>query len=472
MTVDQDLCFSSAVDLMARMKARDLSPIQLMENTLARIDQVNPTLNCFCFVYPEEALAGAREAEARYAKGGAQPPLLGLPIAFKDLTPTKGKRTTLGSKAFRNWVPDEDAPIVESFKRAGAIIVGKTTTPEFAFGSFTDSPLWGITRNPWNLGRTPGGSSGGSGAAVASGCLSLAEGSDMGGSIRIPASFCGIVGLKPSFGRIPFTAGFSLIEQINHYGPLARTITDARLFLSVAQGPDERDINSNPLPLDFSGALNRSVKGLRLAVSADLNTYALDPDVRAAFGQAIAVLKDAGAEIEEVALPWSRRIGDAWWDYWQVYMATAFGDAYDAYAADLDPRMRLMIENGRRFSAVEHRRIDTLRKELWESLLPIFGRCHALLTPTMAKTAPKVDASDTDFMGEDDKGMVKAIAMTEIFNFIGQCPALSVPIGLDSERLPMGLQIVARRFDDDMALRIGAAVEDFLPPLPRPPEFH
>src|ERR1700757_4100656 len=242
--MDLDLCYMPATEMARRIRDGRLSPVELIDNSLARIAAVNPALNCFCFVYPEEARARARAAEAEAKAGAKLGPLHGVPFAIKDLTPTKGKRTTLGSYAYEHWIPDEDAPIVEALTKAGGIMVGKTTTPEFAYSSFTESPLWGITRNPWDTSRTPGGSSGGSGAAVASGCVPLAEGSDMGGSVRIPASFCGIVGLKPSFGPIPFTILPSIFDSLSHFGPLARTIDDAALFLGITQGPDERDIQS------------------------------------------------------------------------------------------------------------------------------------------------------------------------------------------------------------------------------------
>ena len=201
---NDELRYLSAQEMAARIRDRSLSPVELVESALERIAEVNPKLNCFCFTYPEEALAKAKVAEQAVGSGRALGPLHGVPIAIKDLTPTKGKTTTLGSYAYKDWVPDEDALVVKNLLNAGAIMVGKTTTPEFAFSSLTDTPLWGITRNPWNPDRTPGGSSGGSAAAVVSGCVPLAEGSDAGGSVRIPAAHSGCVGLKPSSGRIPF----------------------------------------------------------------------------------------------------------------------------------------------------------------------------------------------------------------------------------------------------------------------------
>src|SRR5215813_11261834 len=304
---DLELCYTPATELARRMRAKEISPVEAVGNSLARIDEINPKLNCFCFVYPEEALKKARAAEAAVTAGKPLGPLHGVPIAIKDLTPTKGKRTTLGSYTHEHWVPDSDAAIVEKLAGAGAIMVGKTTTPEFAYSSFTESPLWGITRNPWNPERTPGGSSGGSGAAVASGCVPLAEGTDMGGSVRIPAAWCGIVGLKPSFGRIPFTILPSQFDSLSHFGPLARTVDDAALFLRATQGPDERDIQSNGTPLRLTGSQPASIRGMRLALNIDLVCYAVDPEVEAAVCEAASALSAAGATVEEVTIPWTRR---------------------------------------------------------------------------------------------------------------------------------------------------------------------
>ncbi len=468
--VDLELAYLPAVELARRIATRELSPVEVMTNTLARIEQVNPQLNCFCFTYPEEALERARAAEAAVARGTALGPLHGVPIAIKDLTPTRGKRTTLGSYAYEHWVPDEDAPIVEALLGAGAILVGKTTTPEFAHAGFTESPLWGITRNPWNPAVTPGGSSGGSGAAVASGCVPLAEGSDMGGSVRIPAALCGCVGLKPSFGRIPFTILPSQFDSLSHFGPLARTVADAALFLKVTQGPDERDIQSLKPALDLPVPPPDSVRGLRLALTLDLGFYHVDPEVAANTCAAAAALAEAGAEIEEVELGWSREIVDAWNAHWGVYLAAFFGDALPQYRARMDPRVVSLIEAGLAMSAVDFKRLEFIRTEQWKRLYPILERCDALLCPTMALPAPPVERNDKDFDFEDEEGRYHGLDMTSVFNFVSQCPALSVPSGFTAGGLPTGLQIVARRIDDLTALTIGAALEAVRPwSLRRPP---
>ena len=462
-TIDLDLCYTPATELARLVATKKLSPVELMRNTLARIEAVNPTLNCFCFVYPQEALELAEAAEAAVMRGQPLGPLHGVPFAIKDLTPTRGKRTTLGSKAYETWVPDHDAPIVEALDGAGGIMVGKTTTPEFAYSSFTDSPLWGFTRNPWNPAKTPGGSSGGSGAAVASGCVALAEGSDMGGSVRIPASFCGIAGLKPSFGRIPFTILPSQFDQLSHFGPLARTVSDVALFLSITQGPDERDIQSLKPALDVKFPVPADARGLRLALSLDLGYAWVDPEVEAAVRAAAEALAAAGATVEEVELGWDWRLNDRWIEHWGVYLAAFFGHTLASHRDQLDPNVRRLMESGLAMNAVDFKRIEFARTEQWKKLSPILSRYDAMLCPTMAMTAPGVGDRNVEYGKLDADGRYRGLDMTSVFNFVSPCPAFSVPCGFDKAGLPIGLQIVGRRFDDLTALRVGAALEAAMP---------
>ena len=458
-----ELTYLSAVELARRIAERALSPVEVMESTLARIDAVQPALNAFCFVYPDEALAAARAAERAVMAGAALGPLHGVPIAIKDFTPTKGKTTTRGSYAFEHWVPDRDALIVRRLKDAGAIMVGKTTTPEFAYSSFTESPLWGITRNPWDTGRTPGGSSGGSGAAVAAGCVPLAEGTDMGGSVRIPAAWCGIVGLKPSLGRIPMDILPSVFDSISHFGPLARTVADAALFFGVAQGPDDCDIQSLKPALDVPVPPAGKVEGLRLALSPDLGFYAVDPEVEANTRAAAAALESAGARVEEVALAWTKEQSDAHKAYWRVYLAAAFGDLLPEFRDRMDPHVVALMEAGQAMGAVAFKQLEALRTQQWLELARVFEEFDALLCPTMALPAPPVEMNDSDFTEVDEQGRVHALDMTEMFNNVSQCPALSVPSGFTSGGLPTGLQIVGRRFDDLTVLDIGAGLESARP---------
>ncbi len=458
-----------AVELARRIAERNLSPVEVMESALARIEAVQPALNAFCFVYAEEALAAARAAEQAVMDVGPLGPLHGVPIAIKDFTPTKGKTTTRGSYAFEHWIPDRDALVVERLRAAGAIMVGKTTTPEFAYSSFTESPLWGITRNPWDPARTPGGSSGGSAAAVAAGCVPLAEGTDMGGSVRIPAAFCGLVGLKPSLGRIPMDILPSVFDSISHFGPLARTVADAALFFSVAQGPDDCDIQSLKPALDVPVPPPGKLKGRRLALSVDLGFYAVDPEIEANTRATAEALRAAGAEVEEVELAWTREQGDAWTAYWGVYLAAAFEQVLPDYRERMDPHVVALIEAGQAMGAVPFKRIETIRTEQWLELARVFESFDAVLCPTMAQPAPPVEMSDADFQEEDEDGRFHGLDMTALFNNVSQCPALSVPSGFTNQGLPTGLQIVGHRFDDLTVLDIGAGLEAARPWAERRP---
>ena len=458
-----DLCELSANELAAMIRTGEISPVEAVRQSLDRIGKVQPRLNAFAFIYPEEAIEEARKAESAVMHGKKLGPLHGVPIAIKDFTPTKGKRTTRGSYAYENWVPDFNPAIVRRLLEAGAIIVGKTTTPEFAYASFTRSKLWGETLNPWDPTKTPGGSSGGSGAAVASGCISLAEGTDMGGSVRIPAAICGIVGLKPSFGRIPMDILNTVFDNISHFGPLARTVDDAALFLKVAEGPDEKDIMSQLAPIPLPDNLSSEVKGLRLAVSKNLGIYAVDHEVAMRFDVTCKNLSDAGAILEEVDLNWNIKMVEAWYDIWRVYLADATSEVLDAYRHKMDPELLKLIDAGMNMNALHYRKLEEIRTRQWHLLMPILERNDALLCPTMALPAPDKDASDTDFEWVDEKGLLHGLEMTCLFNSVGQCPVLSVPSGMTKEGLPTGIQIVGRRFDDPTVLRIGKTIEEIQP---------
>ena len=461
---DLDLCYTPATDLLERYRSGDLSPREVIANSLDRIAEVNPVLNCFCFVYAEEALAAAAQAERRYADGSARA-LEGIPVAIKDFTPTRGKRTTRGSHLLEDWIPDYSAVIVERLEAAGAIMVGKTTTPEFATSGFTDTPLWGITRNPWDTGRTPGGSSGGSGAAVAAGCVPFAEGTDMGGSVRIPAALCGTVGLKPTLGRIPMDIIDTCFDNISHFGPLARTVADTALFLDVVQGPHRRDIQSLPrceLEIPPTG----DVRGMKFALDCDLGFCAVETGIVDNLRQTAEALRDAGAEVEEIELGWDRGIVDLWTETWDIFMAAAYDELTDVPLEDNRARMSKglvdLIEAGRAVDAVTDRRREFERTRYWLKLGAVLDHYHALLCPTMAVTAPPVEMRDWDFGTDNAEGKMQCMDMTSPFNYTAQCPVLSVPSGF-SDGLPTATQIVARRYDDALALTIGAALEQQMP---------
>lgn len=449
----------SATELTQLIRLRELSVTETVEASLHRIDEINPRYNAFTTVYRGDAVRQAEAADARIRRGETVGSLHGIPVAIKDMTPIKGKVTTLGSRLFERHVSQDDAWIISALRRAGAIIIGKTTTPEFAFSSFTQSPLFGITRNPWDESRTSGGSSGGSAVAVATGAVPLAEGTDMGGSVRIPAALCGVVGLKPSLGRIPLDILPSSFDNISHFGPLARCCSDAALFVSATQGPDDCDIQSIPMPFDYHGSLEIDPRKIRLALSLDFGFYAINPEVERNTRRAVELLRQAGSIVEEVELGWSAGILDVWMDYWRVFMAAYFKEAYDQDASLLDPAVRRLIEQGREISAVRYKRLEIERTEFWNDFRWVLRDFDALICPTTAIPAPAASLNDRDFGAVDGKGRYHGLDMTAPFNLIGQCPALSVPSGVTAAGLPTGLQIVGRRFSDLATLKIGALVE-------------
>jgi len=452
----------AAVELAAAIATGARSPVEVVTAALERAQAVQPALNCFTAIW-DDALDAAEQAAAAVARGDVLGRLHGVPVAVKDTTPVAGRRTTLGSYAFEHWVPERDAYIVTALRRAGAVIIGQTTSPEFAHTLQTDSPLWGVTRNPHDPDRTPGGSSGGSAAAVASGCVPLAEGSDMGGSVRIPAAWSGIVGLKPSLGRIPMDVLPGLFDSISHHGPLARCADDARLFLAAAQGPDDADIMSIPGPLDLDRPLSGDVRGLRLGLSIDLGCFSVDPEIAAAVTAAAERLAAAGADVEEVTVGVSLEHEQAWMTLWAVFMAAYFGDAREQIGERIDPDVAALIDLGRTVSAVEYKRVELVRTDLWRRLAAVLADHDALLCPAMAVPPwpASKEAARTHRESRREAGI--SPAMTTVFNLVPQCPAISVPVGThsraDDAGLPIGLQVVGRRWRDNLVLEVARAVE-------------
>jgi amidase/aspartyl-tRNA(Asn)/glutamyl-tRNA(Gln) amidotransferase subunit A len=363
---------------------------------------------------------------------------------------------------FEDWVPAEDAPIVERLQAAGAVLVGKTATSELAHSSFTRSPLWGVTRNPWNRSRTAGGSSGGSAAAVAARMVPLAEGSDAGGSVRIPASCCGVVGFKPSAGRVPVHAFASDFEPIFHFGPLSRTVADACLMFDVMQGPDDRDPLSVVPALDRLGEWQQSVDvtKLRIALSVDLGYYEVDTAVADNTVRAAAAFRELGAEVTTVDLGWDRSINDAWALNWSVLLATLFGDIEAAHRDRVDPELVKLIEEGRHHSAIELKHVDIVRSKQWAKLRDILRSHDLLVCPTVALPVPPAEGlEDSDFESDSPDGKFRGFEMTSPFSLVPQCPVISVPSGVSPDGMPTGMQLVGRRFADAELLYAAAAYE-------------
>ena len=466
--VDLELAYLSAGEQARRVACRDISPVELVDNALARSAEVNNSLNCFCFMWDDEARAAARRAADAITNGDQLGVLHGVPIALKDTTPTAGHRTTLGSYSHEHWVPQHDGAIAAALQRAGAIVIAKTTTPEFAHSLVTESPLWGVTRNPWNTDLSTGGSSGGSGAAVASGCVALAEGSDMGGSVRIPAAWCGVVGLKPGLGRIPMDALPALFDTISHHGPLARCVDDARLFLSATQGPDETDPLSVTAPLALAEPLVPDVRGKRIGFSMDLDDWYIAPGVAAAVQAAADALADAGAQIVEVHPRFSGVEEQDWNKLWEVFMATYYGHLVADFGERMDPHVIDLIERGFAMSAVEYKKVEYTRTDLWRRMSPILEQNDAFLCPTMATGPIPASISDWNPSAPDD-GRNYDPDMTAVWNLISPCPVLTVPCGLDDSGMPVGAQLVGRRWDELGLLRVGRALEAVVGPVGRPP---
>lgn len=442
----------------------------VVAESLRRAKAVCETLNPFTVIREDQALEAARAADRAIASREAVGPLHGVPFAAKDLTPTAGDLTTLGSWTKGDWVPGETALCIRRLEAAGAILMGKTTTPEFAFASFTSSPRWGITRNPWNPERTSGGSSGGSAVAVATGVVPFAEGTDMGGSVRIPAAFCGTVGLKPSLGRIPMTILPSVFDNISHFGPLARTVGDAIAFMEATCGPSDEDISSLPIGFTPQVARNGELKGKRFALSMDLGYYRIQPEVAQAILAAAEELRRAGAVVDEVPMHWTRAVNDEWFDIWCVFMSGFFGETLAEYREKMDPSVVATIERGLSMNATTYKRVELLRTAMWRDMAKLFESYDALLCPTCAITAPLASECDDDYVGTDADGRFAGLDMTCPFNMLPQLPALSLPVGLATNGMPVGLQIVGRRFADEHVLAMGAALEARLvvPRLPAP----
>ena len=457
--MDNEICWMSAVELAAAIRARRLSPVEVTRAVLARIEAVNPTLNAYCTVVPERALAQARAAEAAVGRGGELGTLHGVPLSFKDLTATAGIRTTMGSRIFENWVPDVDALVVERTQRAGGVVLGKTNTPEFGCKGVTDNPVFGHTRNPWNRDLIAGGSSGGAAAAVAAGLGPLAEGSDLAGSIRIPASVCGVVGLKPSLGRVPRWPALNGWTGFSHVGPIARTVADAALALSVWAGPDDRDPSSLPATgEDFARAIDGGAQGLRVAWSPDLGGAPVDPEVRRITEAAAKAFVDLGCRVEE-AHPALGDVLTLFMDLTAPMRAAAMAPYLPQWREQLDPMLRLRLDRAESMSAVEWERATHRRTTLWQHVRQFFERYDVLLTPTTSVPAfPIGQAFPAAIDGRALSNQLEWFPFTYPFAITGQ-PAISVPAGFTGDGLPVGLQIVGRRFADATVLRVAAAFE-------------
>jgi aspartyl-tRNA(Asn)/glutamyl-tRNA(Gln) amidotransferase subunit A len=454
-----DLCSLGAAELVNLYRKKDVSPLEVTRAVLQRIEQLNPKLNAFCFV-SQDAVPNAKESEARWLRGEPKGLLDGVPVSIKDLILTKGWPTLRGSKTIDPKGPwNDDAPATARLREHGAVLLGKTTTPEFGWKAVTDSALTGITRNPWNPAKTPGGSSGGAVAAVAAGMGPLAAGTDGGGSIRIPCSFTGLFGIKPSFGRVPAWPP-SPFGTVAHVGPIARNVTDAALMLDVLSLPDARDWHALPYEArDYRTTLEHGVQDLRIAFSPDLGYAKVDAEVKELFLQAVSVFTDLGARVEEKH-PGFENPEPIFRAHWFPGAAFLLKDMPREKRAMIDPGLLEIAAQGGKFTALEILDAQQKRGALGAHMNLFHRDYDLLLTPTLSIAAFDAGKDVADAMLQ--KRWTDWTPFSYPFNLTQQ-PAASVPCGLTRAGLPAGLQIVGPRYADARVLRAARAFESARP---------
>ncbi|MFW6074073.1 MAG: amidase [Chloroflexota bacterium] len=455
----QQTAYMPALEMLKHFQSGSLSPVEVAQSALERIASLNDEYGVFITVTEDRALAAAKVAEEAYRKGEAIGAVAGVPVGIKDLTPTKGVRTTMGSLLHEHDVPDESAPEVERLNTAGMVMIGKTNTPEFGWKGDSGNRILGPTRNPWDRSRTAGGSSGGAGAAVALGICPLAQGSDGAGSIRIPSSFCGIFGLKPSTGLVPRYP--SRIPPYSHVGPMTRTVRDAALLLTVTAGSDPRDRYSWDSGIDYLSELRTEVKGLKVAWSPDLGYANVHPEVSELSAAAARRFEDLGCEVSQD----HPKTGDPWPIMEVIFMMSQLEshiDDFEDVRSKLDPGRVTLLDRARRVTGERFLRALRDWDRYYHEVRTFMDGYDLLLTPTIATTPFAA--------GEDKPGTINGKSTTYLgwtgfsypFNLTGQ-PAASVPCGFTASGLPVGLQIVGRHRDDLTVLNAAAAFEEANP---------
>ena len=472
-----ELAWTSATELTARIRAKQLSPVELMRATIARIEARNPSLNALVFTDFEGAIQAAKEAEDALMAGADLGPLFGLPTALKDLFDFKpGWPATLGGvRALHDWRPDLTCLFCERIERAGAIPVGKTNSPTMGFRGVTDNYLFGPTRNPFAPSRNPGGSSGGSAAAVADGLLAMAEGTDGGGSIRIPAAWCGIYGYKASWGRVPLNSrpdAFTPAGCFIHEGPLTRTVDDAALTMSVLAGPDNRDPFSLPDTVDWQGATRRDIKGLKIAWTPDFGVYPVEPVIAETCERAARAFEDLGCVVEPVDFGIDRHhleLADLWCKVIMPLNVGAFEsfkqagvDLLREHRDDFPPEYLAWIDRAYAMTVKEQIEAQTVRTAINDKLQAVLDRYDLILSPTLAALPVENDTNGNTLgpatiNGEPVERLI-GWCMTYFINFTGH-PAASIPAGLAPGNLPVGLQVIGRRWADADVIAASAAFE-------------
>lgn len=468
---DQALFELTALEALQLFETRELSPVEFMQATLERCEMADPAVKAKAFLFPEKALREAKESEKKYLTGRARP-LEGLPTAIKDETTVAGQVTANGSLVFDRSEAETTDPVPERLLAAGAIIHLRATTPERSCGAVTWSHLWGVTRNPWNLGITPGGSSGGCAAALASGMASIANATDNGGSIRIPAALCGLVGVKASHGRIPEVAPYNA-DPYCHHGYLARSIEDATLLYQCLAGEHRLDpaskLTPNPLPSPLE-----SVQGLRVASCADLGFYRVEDDILRPMYAALRLLEDAGARVEEVDLDWDERvIATARTHQFVQFQATQ--NAPRPHETDFDrltPYYKRFLSHASAVTEREAQEADSYQAHMAQTLQDVFSKFDVLICPTVATTRVPADfdcTRDEILVRGRPVDPVKGWFMTYAFNTLGQHPVICMPTGLASNRVPTSVQVIARPYEEPTCFRVANALSQLQLGIPTPP---
>ena len=454
-----EICYMSAGDLSKLVQNKEISPVEIIEAHLTRIDATEPVLNSFITLLADEARGAALQAEKDIQAGRYKGPLHGIPVALKDLYDTGGVRTTSGSRIFDNFIPTEDCTVAAKFQQAGAILVGKLNMHPFAYGPTGENLDYGHMHNPWNPDMVTGGSSGGSGSAAAAGQCTITTGSDTGGSIRIPAALCGIVGLKPTYGLVSRHGLTALSWSLDHPGPMTRTVEDAAITMNVIAGHDPKDVASAKVDIpDYTSALTGDIKGLRIGIVKEYFETPLDPQVRKAVMDAIGLLESMGAEVKEVSYPMFNQS--------QAISSTVLMSEATAYHRDLLEKdghqiyepVRQRLEAGLFISAAEYLRAQQARTIFDNQGRRLLDDVDLLAGPTEPVTAPRIMASKV-MAGEQEVGVVGALTQyTRPYNING-FPAISVPCGFSDENMPIGLQLAGKPFDELTVLRAAHAYE-------------
>lgn len=453
------LCYLSLSELSHLIQKKEISPVELVKAHLSRIESLEPKLNSFITLLPEQAMENAKEMEKEIQEGKYRGPLHGIPFGLKDLYYVKGIRNTSGSKLFDNFISQYDSTVAFKLKKAGAILLGKLNLHPFAYGVTGENEEYGHMHNPWNLNLITGGSSGGNGSAVASGECPFAMGSDTGGSIRIPASLCGIVGLKPTYGRISRYGMTPLAWSQDHAGPMARTVEDCAIIMNAVAGFDPNDPTSVSLPVpDYTQALRKEIKGFRLGVIKEAIDLPIESQVRESFWKAVDKLVDLEAIVSELSFP-IYNYGSSIASIIQMAEATAYySELIKKHGDRIYPPVRLRLESGIFISANEYIQAQRARTLFCRQSLDLFKEVDLLLTPTLPTVAFPIGTSSVK-IGEQKLNVVSLLTQyTRPFNLNG-FPAITIPCDFSENQLPIGLQMIGRPFEEETLLRVAYAYE-------------